>query len=416
MEEINESSCDCPCLIVDPVVTHTKFKELSGIWPSGEDFRAAVANANANRGKVKMNGGRRTRRRTRRRMKGGGNSLIKAVLANERNRERTIQVLQRATNERFLGSGSLGQVYLVRFPNGTFGVKKSMRYPINDCDMDQMVGREIATMVALTNNPATQPYVTNILGALYYNEEPSTISKLFCCKKAVYKTVEIFMTYVQGDTLQNIYNNIGDRRRYPVLSIDFMTAVIPKLYTAINQLHAAGYVHCDIKPANIFISEDEWDPILIDFGGTIPIGRPFEYGTIDYLPQEYAASHFYHGRAKPPAIPMIDLYGLDKTVYGGLAILRSFVLGQGRYIHPDDKYIPTDFTTAIEHRFPGRVLAPPDYVWRNVVLEPSVGASVRSFNAAAGAGAAAGGAAAGAGGGGENYQPIPRTSGARKRK
>lgn len=404
MEEINESNCDCPCAIVDPAVTQAKWKELAAIWPSSEDFKAAVANANG--GKLKMNGGRRRTRRLPRRMKGGG--LTKAVVADERNKARTVQALERATNAGYLGGGALGRVYLVRFPNGRFGVKKIMRYPINDCKMDQLVSREIATMVALTNNPATQQYVTNFIGALYYNEEPSTISKLFCCRRAVNKTVEIFMNYVEGDILQNIFNNIGDIRHPPSLSIDFMNIIIPKLYRAINQLHAAGYVHCDIKPENIFISRDDWDPILIDFGGTMPIGHAFDFGTVDYLPQEYADSLIYKSRLKPPAIPMIDLYGLDKTIYGGLALLRSFVLGQGKYVHPDDKYITHNFVEAIIRRFPYRTPPPPGYVWRDVVLPPYVGATVRSFNAPPAA-------AAGSGGGGENFN-HPRITFPRKRK
>ncbi len=394
MDEINSSNCDCPCARIDPNVTNAGWKELASIWPSSEQFDAATRMNEIN-GKPKMNGGRRTRR-----LKGGAMSLTKSVILDEPHKARIIRILQDARYISHLGDGGFGSVDLVQLNARTFAVRKRMTYPINDCRMNTLVEREIAVMADLTRNASTREYVPNFIGALYYNHNPHLIKRIFCCKRAVTKTVEIYMYYIRGNSLFDICRLAAERPGFAQLQIPFMTDLIPKLLTAIQQIHAARYVHCDVKPENIFITEDD-NPIFIDFGGTVRIGEPFDLGTADFLPREYAEAALHPGRVKLPAIPEIDLYGLEKSIYSALFILRSFVHGQGRYQHPNNQYIASAYSELARTRFPGRGQPPANYQWQNIVLPAWVGQTIRRFDApgpnAAFAGAAPGPNAAFAG-------------------
>jgi serine/threonine protein kinase len=372
---MNPANCECPCALIDPNVTIAGWKELASIWPSSEQFDAAIANNanNARKGKLKMNGGRRTRR-----LKGGARRLAESFIVDEPNKARIIKSLQNATYVGHLGDGSFGSVDLVQLNARTYAVKKTMTYPINDCRMDTLVEREIAVMADLTRNPLTRTYVPTFIGALYYDNDPDMIERIFCCKKTVEKTVEIFMYYIRGDTLHNISNN-AIQRRNTYLSITFMEQLIPKLFAGIQQIHAAGYVHCDIKPQNIFITDD-WNPVFIDFGGTIREGERFEFGTVEFLPRLFADSMLYNFRVKPLVTRDIDIYGLEKSIYSTLFILRAFVLNQGRYVHPNNRYIAPAYFDAARRRFPGRRDPPANYQWQNVVLPPDFGQTMRRMN------------------------------------
>jgi len=45
------------------------------------------------------------------------------------------------------------------------------------------------------------------------------------------------------------------------------------LLECVKAIHAAGYLHCDIKPANIMERAGDHRPLLIDFGSAHPISR-----------------------------------------------------------------------------------------------------------------------------------------------
>lgn len=109
--------------------------------------------------------------------------------------------------------------------------------------------------------------------------------------------VHVIMEYVAGVTLE---------KRRPERMEDAIDLFI-KLAEGLDVIHQAGYVHADIKPNNIILTDN--GPKIIDFGQSCPIGfiKPRIQGTPDYIAPEQV-----HRR---PITPKTDIYNLGATMY-----------------------------------------------------------------------------------------------------
>ena len=70
----------------------------------------------------------------------------------------------------------------------------------------------------------------------------------------------LVMDYHQGASLATVLSR--GRRRLPPTAVG---ALGLQLLAALRAVHAAGVVHCDVKPANVMLGEDG-RPVLVDFG------------------------------------------------------------------------------------------------------------------------------------------------------
>ena len=115
--------------------------------------------------------------------------------------------------------------------------------------------------------------------------------------------------YLDGENL----GTLAERGR---LEIDAVVAIAAQIAGGLAALHRGGYVHCDIKPENIFIlyqtNRDGWPLVkVIDYGISIASNAPFAddstiCGTPAYMPPEQ-----WRGRATTKS----DLYALGCTLY-----------------------------------------------------------------------------------------------------
>ncbi len=72
-------------------------------------------------------------------------------------------------------------------------------------------------------------------------------------------TAYMVMDYVEGESLKAYLKG------HPQPPIDSLRALLGPLLDGMEKVHAAGFLHRDIKPDNIFVREGG-DPVLIDFG------------------------------------------------------------------------------------------------------------------------------------------------------
>jgi eukaryotic-like serine/threonine-protein kinase len=119
----------------------------------------------------------------------------------------------------------------------------------------------------------------------------------------LFRTVFIMMEYLEGAALDQILENLG---RLPFNRVlDLLTQICHGL----NYAHSKGVVHQDIKPANIFVQEDDRAKIL-DFGLACPtgsedlIGLP---GTPYYMSPEQIEGD--------PVDERTDIYSLGITAF-----------------------------------------------------------------------------------------------------
>lgn len=81
----------------------------------------------------------------------------------------------------------------------------------------------------------------------------------------LYKTAFIVMEYLEGVPLDYLVENM------PTLLLSRALDILIQVANGLKYAHGKGIVHQDIKPANIFIQEDDRARI-VDFGLALPIG------------------------------------------------------------------------------------------------------------------------------------------------
>lgn len=142
-------------------------------------------------------------------------------------------------------------------------------------------------------------------------------------------TVYMVMEFEKGKNMQSYIT-----QRNGNLSERFILTTIPALLEGLKAIHEAGYLHLDIKPANIHIRPGG-RPLLLDFGSVHrrELSRQHQPGqvvTAGYAPTEQFAKTGYIG-------PWTDLYALG-------ASMRSCIDGtsplDSRKRDKNDKMIP----------------------------------------------------------------------------
>ena len=113
------------------------------------------------------------------------------------------------------------------------------------------------------------------------------------------KTAILFMEYVEGMAM----SDPGFACPLPKLLGYFRQAA-----EGLLAMHAAGYVHADLKPGNTLVTPDERVK-LIDLGQSCKMGTAKQriQGTIDYMAPEQVA--------RGPLDARTDVFGLAATVY-----------------------------------------------------------------------------------------------------
>lgn len=124
---------------------------------------------------------------------------------------------------------------------------------------------------------------------------------------------------------------------------------------ALGALHALGYCHCDLKPANILVSAGGRTKV-IDLGQASPVGTKKQriQGTPDFIAPEQVKCL--------PVTPRTDVFNLGATMYwclSGEKLPTLFTAGQGENSFLVNDRIPTPHE--VRPRVPEN--------WSNVVME-----------------------------------------------
>ncbi|MGZ3476522.1 MAG: serine/threonine-protein kinase, partial [Polyangiales bacterium] len=74
----------------------------------------------------------------------------------------------------------------------------------------------------------------------------------------------VAMEYVRGPSLDQIIASAAAKGQW--VPIDRALALIRELASGLDAVHAAGFVHRDVKPSNVLVEEGTGRPVLLDFG------------------------------------------------------------------------------------------------------------------------------------------------------
>lgn len=169
-------------------------------------------------------------------------------------------------------------------------------------------------------------------------------------------TAYMAMQYEDGENLRDIL----DRRK--TLSEAELLQILLPLLDGLALVHAAGFIHRDIQPANIYVRNDG-SPVLLDFGAARQsVGRTQTITILvspGYAPlEQYYASGGQQG-------PWTDIYALGATMYravAGIPPIDAIERSQGILGSTRDILVPA--TVIGRSRYSARFLAAIDHALR----------------------------------------------------
>lgn len=124
-------------------------------------------------------------------------------------------------------------------------------------------------------------------------------------------TAYMVMSYEEGESLHAVLE-----RRRTLEQGELLRLLIPIL-DGLEKIHNAGFVHCDITPANIMLRKDG-SPVLLDFGSARQSLGEQTQTLPCMLSPGYAAVEQYYGKGDKLG-PWTDIYGLGATLYRAIA-------------------------------------------------------------------------------------------------
>lgn len=227
--------------------------------------------------------------------------------------------------DRVLGQGAFGITYLVTdlVLDKSFALKEYLP--------PDLVSRGGDNRLRPVSGKAEKLFGT---GLSHFLEEGRTVARLehpnivkvFRCFEAN-GTAYLLMPWYRGEALHKLLKRSG------TFSAEEALALSRPLLNALEYIHGNSLVHQDIKPANIYITEDG-QPILLDFGAA---GQWLDASTSTRMKlgsEGYSAPEQSEPTGKTG--PWTDIYGLAATLYRCVsgripvaAVQRQGVIGEG---------------------------------------------------------------------------------------
>ena len=139
---------------------------------------------------------------------------------------------------------------------------------------------------------------------------PSVVSVLNFFREN--ETVYMVMNYLQGDTLQDFIVTARDLKRDKVFRESTIRSLFDEILRGLRIVHQHKMLHLDIKPANIFITNDN-KAVLLDFGAAREVlSKEGNFIRPMYTPG-FAAPEMY--RRDGSLGPWTDIYAIGACIY-----------------------------------------------------------------------------------------------------
>jgi len=126
------------------------------------------------------------------------------------------------------------------------------------------------------------------------------------------ETVYMVMNYLEGDSLQDFIVTARDLKRAKIFRESTIRSLFDEVLRGLRIIHQHKMLHLDIKPANIFITDDN-KSVLIDFGAAREVlSKEGNFIRPMYTPG-FAAPEMY--RRDSLMGPWTDIYAIGACIY-----------------------------------------------------------------------------------------------------
>ena len=210
---------------------------------------------------------------------------------------------------RKLAAGGFGVVYLAQDPDG-------QQVAVKEYLPASLVSRAPGKLL-----PEVPPEKLSLyrLGLKSFFEEgralaqishPSVVSVLNFFREN--ETVYMVMNYLEGASLQEFIITARDQKQQKVFRESTIRSLFDEILRGLRIVHQHKMLHLDIKPANIFITDDNRS-VLIDFGAAREVlSKEGNFIRPMYTPG-FAAPEMY--RRDAAMGPWTDIYAIGACIY-----------------------------------------------------------------------------------------------------
>lgn len=210
---------------------------------------------------------------------------------------------------RKLSSGGFGMVYLAIDPQGAqVAIKEYLPAALADRAPGELKPRILPDKLSLYR-----------LGLKSFFEEgrslaqighPGVVGVLNFFREN--ETVYMVMNYLEGATLQDYIITARDQRRPKVFRESTIRSLFDEVLRGLRVVHQNKMLHLDIKPANIFMTDDDRS-VLIDFGAAREVlAKEGNFTRPMYTPG-FAAPEMY--RRDSVLGPWTDVYAIGGCIF-----------------------------------------------------------------------------------------------------
>ena len=220
------------------------------------------------------------------------------------------------------GSTIGGYRVVRRISSGGFGIV----YLALDADGQQVAIKEylpasLATRAAAELQPVVAPEKLSLyrLGLKSFFEEGRSLAQISHASVVSVlnffrenETVYMVMNYLEGATLQEFIVTARDLKAEKVFRESTIRSLFDEVLRGLRIVHQHKMLHLDIKPANIFITNDD-SAVLIDFGAAREVlSKEGNFIRPMYTPG-FAAPEMY--RRDSQLGPWTDIYAIGACIY-----------------------------------------------------------------------------------------------------
>ena len=126
------------------------------------------------------------------------------------------------------------------------------------------------------------------------------------------ETVYMVMNYLEGATLQDFIVTARDLKKQKVFRESTIRSLFDEILRGLRIVHQHKMLHLDLKPANIFITDDN-KAVMIDFGAAREVLNKEGNFTRPMYTPGFAAPEMY--RRDSTMGPWTDIYAIGACIY-----------------------------------------------------------------------------------------------------